>query len=80
MTGRRTLPGTGQVFLQVNETMPPGEYAFMVGAITPAQTPERNFFSLLVKNFDDNVVDARMRFEGSSCDGHGRGGRPFRSS
>merc|ERR1712048_1124893 len=50
--------------LSVNRTISPGSYAFMVGVTNPAYTPNWNLFSLMLKDKNGNVVDARMQFPG----------------
>jgi len=50
--------------LTLNDTMTPGDYAFMCGVTNPAYTPADNLFSILLLDTSDRVVDARMHFPG----------------
>merc|ERR1739848_781479 len=51
--------------LTLNDTLVPGDYAFVVGLTNPAYTPARNLFSVLLRDRSANVIDARMHIEGS---------------
>merc|ERR1719335_2096040 len=55
--------GTG-LRLTLNETMAPGDWSFMIGGTNPAYTPNPNTFSLMLMDLQNNVIDARMQFEG----------------
>lgn len=65
-----SLPGTrpdcvdDPLELFLKDTMSTGEYSFGLDVDLPMQTPVDNTWSIIVKNQEDDVVDAAFRIEG----------------
>lgn len=54
----------GSLFLTLNGTLVEGDYAFLVAATTPQETPVPNQFSVLLLDTKGNVRDAAMGVSG----------------
>jgi len=50
--------------LTLTQTLAVGTYAFAVEADLPPQTPEENTFNVIIRDKDDNVVDAAYQIQG----------------
>jgi len=54
------------VFLTLNDTLTPGEYAFAIMVRTPSATPDPNMFSLLLMDERGRVQDSAMNLPGQT--------------
>jgi len=63
-SGGCTTAAPGLIYVYLNSTIVPSEYAFAMYVIPPVETPVRNVLSITLKDYDGTIKDAAVDLPG----------------